>query len=143
MAKKERAPKRAGAAKPKKLHKKLRKAEANLATAKGKRDRAQARVEALSIIADEIRAQLAETEKAKSAAEAAAKPATASAAKPGARPKSTPARKPAAAKKSAPAKRPATPGSPAPAKAKPASSTKASPARNSAAAKLTTAPVKR
>jgi hypothetical protein len=50
--------------KPKQLRKRLRKAEDQLADAQLKRDRAQARLEALSIIADEIRAQLAEVEKA-------------------------------------------------------------------------------
>ena len=44
--------------------KRLRKAEDQLQDAQTKRDRAQARVEALSIIADEIRAQLAELDKA-------------------------------------------------------------------------------
>ena len=50
--------------KPRQLRKRLRKAEDQLADAQLKRDRAQARVEALSIIADEIRAQLAEADKA-------------------------------------------------------------------------------
>jgi hypothetical protein len=54
----------ADASKPKQLRKRLRKAEDQLADAQIKRDRAQARVEALSIIADEIRAQLAALEKA-------------------------------------------------------------------------------
>jgi hypothetical protein len=50
--------------KPKGLRKQLHKAEADLAKAVAKRDKAQARVEAMSIIADEIRARLAEHEKA-------------------------------------------------------------------------------
>ena len=71
MAKKERARKGASTTKPKKLRKQLRKAEVGLAKAQTKRDRAQARVEALSIIADEIRAQIAESEKAAPASKAA------------------------------------------------------------------------
>jgi chromosome segregation ATPase len=57
---------------PKQLRKRLRKTEAELAKAAAKRDDAQARVEALAIIADEIRAQLAESEKAAAEVEAAA-----------------------------------------------------------------------
>jgi hypothetical protein len=57
----------ADASKPKQLRKRLRKAEDQLADAQVKRDRAQARVEALGIIADEIRAQLAALEKAAAA----------------------------------------------------------------------------
>jgi hypothetical protein len=59
------------APKPKQLREQLHKAEAGLHKAEAKRDKAQARVEALGIIADEIRAQLADIEKAdaKSAAE--------------------------------------------------------------------------
>ena len=53
----------AEASRPRQLRKRLRKAEDQLADAVQKRDRAQARVEALSIIADEIRAQLAEADK--------------------------------------------------------------------------------
>ena len=54
----------ADASRPKQLRKRLRKAEDQLADAVTKRDRAQARVEALSIIADEVRTQLAEAEQA-------------------------------------------------------------------------------
>ena len=61
----------ADAGKPKQLRKRLRKAEDQLADAQLKRDRAQARVEALSIIADEIRAQLAEADTAPEEASAA------------------------------------------------------------------------
>src|SRR6185503_15435991 len=57
----------AGPSKPKQLRKRLRKAEDQLADAQAKRDGAQARLEALSIIADEIRAQLAALEKAAAA----------------------------------------------------------------------------
>ena len=53
----------AEASRPRQLRKRLRKAEDQLADAVLKRDRAQARVEALNIIADEIRAQLAEADK--------------------------------------------------------------------------------
>ena len=56
----------------KQLRKRLRKAENQLLDASAKRDRAQARVEALSIIADELRAQLAEAEKAATVAHAKA-----------------------------------------------------------------------
>jgi len=62
MAKKRTPTEDADASRPKQLRKRLRKAEDQLADAVTKRDRAQARVEALSIIADEIRAQLAEVE---------------------------------------------------------------------------------
>ncbi len=51
-----------GRTKPKQLRKRLHKAEGQLQAAEAKRDRAQARVDALSIIADEIRSQLAEVE---------------------------------------------------------------------------------
>ncbi len=68
MAKK-RATRDAGSAKPKQLRKRLRKAKDQLQQAQTKRDRAQARVEALSIIADEIRAQLAEIEQAEAQGE--------------------------------------------------------------------------
>jgi hypothetical protein len=64
MAKKEGKRRDAPAQKPKHLREQLHKAEAGLHTAEAKRDRAQARVEALGIIADEIRAQLADIEKA-------------------------------------------------------------------------------
>jgi hypothetical protein len=69
MARKRSAREEADTSKPRQLRKRLRKAEDQLADAVQKRDRAQARVEALGIIADEIRAQLAETEKAAAAAE--------------------------------------------------------------------------
>jgi hypothetical protein len=64
MPKKRDARRDTGSAKPKELRKRLRKAEDQLQDAQTRRDRAQARVDALSIIADEIRAQLAEAEKA-------------------------------------------------------------------------------
>jgi hypothetical protein len=64
MARKRAAREDADSSRPRQLRKRLRKAEDQLADAVQKRDRAQARVEALSIIADEIRAQLAEAEKA-------------------------------------------------------------------------------
>lgn len=62
------------AGKPKSMRKQLRKAEADLAKATAKRDKAQARVEALSIIADEIRAQLADVDKAAAKAKTASRP---------------------------------------------------------------------
>jgi hypothetical protein len=52
------------AQKPRQLRKQLRKAEAELHKAEAKRDRAQARVDAFGIITDEIRAQLADIERA-------------------------------------------------------------------------------
>jgi hypothetical protein len=61
--------------KPKGLRKQLRKAEADLAKAVAKRDKAQARVEAMGIIADELRSQLADREKAKGSAASEAQPA--------------------------------------------------------------------
>ena len=64
MAKKKGKRRDAPAQKLKQLREQLHKAEAGLHTAEGKRDKAQARVEALGIIADEIRAQLADIEKA-------------------------------------------------------------------------------
>lgn len=78
MARKRSAQADADTSKPKQLRKRLRKAEDQLADAVSKRDRAQARVEALSIIADEIRAQLADADKA--AEETAAVAASAAAA---------------------------------------------------------------
>ncbi|CAN5634251.1 hypothetical protein BH23CHL8_BH23CHL8_22940 [soil metagenome] len=54
-------------ASPKRLREQLRKADAKVARARDKRDRAQARVEALGIIADEIRATLTEVQKAAAA----------------------------------------------------------------------------
>ena len=83
---------------PRQLRKRLRKAEDQLADAQQKRDRAQARVEALSIIADEIRAQLAEAEKATVAdADDGAAGTKAAAGKPAPTKKSAGARKPASA----------------------------------------------
>lgn len=70
MPKKREARRDSGSAKPKQLRKRLRKAEDQLQDARTKRDRAQARVDALSIIADEIRAQLAEVEQAQAAGKA-------------------------------------------------------------------------
>jgi hypothetical protein len=64
MPRKRSAREETDSSKPRQLRKRLRKAEDQLADAVQKRDRAQARVEALSIIADEIRAQLADAEKA-------------------------------------------------------------------------------
>ncbi len=64
MPRKRSAREEAETSKPRQLRKRLRKAEDQLADAVLKRDRAQARVEALSIIADETRAQLAEADKA-------------------------------------------------------------------------------
>jgi len=103
------------AQKPKSLQKQLRKAEATLDKAVAKRDRAQARVDALSIIADEIRAQLAEVEKAK--AGEGVKVAKSDGAKPAAA--VTLARKKPATRKPAPAK----PATRKPAPAKPAAAT--------------------
>ena len=77
MAKKKGRSKERPAPKPKSLHKQLRKAEAALQKAAAKRDRAQARVDALSIIADEIRAQLAEVEKVEDGKDAKPAPPTA------------------------------------------------------------------
>jgi hypothetical protein len=68
MAKGERTHGDTGAVMVRRLHKRLRRAEAELDTALKKRDRAQARVEALGIIADEIRATLAERARADAAA---------------------------------------------------------------------------
>ena len=76
MARKRSAQADAETSKPKQLRKRLRKAEDQLADAVSKRDRAQARVEALSIIADEIRAQLADADKAAEGAAAAKAPAS-------------------------------------------------------------------
>lgn len=72
MPKKGSARRDADSTRPKGLRKRLRKAEDQLQDAQAKRDRAQARVEALSIIADEIRAQLAEADQADEATRAAA-----------------------------------------------------------------------
>ena len=121
MAKKRDARRDSGTAKPKQLRKRLRKAEDQLQHAVTKRDRAQARVDALSIIADEIRAQLAEVEpaeggakakpaKARSkskASQADAVPAESDEAKPTKAVTGRTTRKPAAAAKAAAASRPA------------------------------------
>jgi hypothetical protein len=72
MAKKRGRSRALPAQEPKQLRKQLHKAEAGLHKAEAKRDRAQARVDALGIIADEIRAQLADLERA--SAKAAATP---------------------------------------------------------------------
>lgn len=69
MPKKKAAGRDAGTSRSRQLRKRLRKAEDQLADASDKRERAQARVEALSIIADELRAQLAEAERAAGAAQ--------------------------------------------------------------------------
>lgn len=58
-------------AKPKHLRKTLRRTEAKLAKASAKRDRAQARVDAMSIIVDEIRATIAESERNEAVAKTA------------------------------------------------------------------------
>jgi hypothetical protein len=63
MAKKRDAKRDERGAEPKQLRKRLGKAEDRLQDAMAKRDRAQAHAEALAIIADEIRAQLAELER--------------------------------------------------------------------------------
>ena len=102
MAKKRSAQPDADTSKPKQLRKRLRKAEDQLADAVTKRDRAQARVEALSIIADEVRAQLADADKAAeeaAAVEAASAPQkpVAAARKPGTKKKASPATEPVAA----------------------------------------------
>ena len=67
MAKDRGARRDGGAATLKQTRRKLRKAESRLAAAQQKRDRAQARVEALAIIADEIRATMAEVDRAETA----------------------------------------------------------------------------
>ncbi len=74
MAKKRGARRDASPAKPKQLRKRLRKAEDQLEDARAKRDRAQARLDALAIIADEIRAQLAELGEAEDGPADAAEP---------------------------------------------------------------------
>jgi hypothetical protein len=61
MAKKV-APSSAKPASPKRLRRRLEKLEGRLASASDKRDRAQARVDALAILADEVRAALAAAE---------------------------------------------------------------------------------
>ena len=58
MAKKGHARGNAEPASPKRLRRKLEKLEAQLAGANDKRDRAQARVDALAIMADEVRAAI-------------------------------------------------------------------------------------
>ena len=77
MAKRKGARKGGHISRPKQLRKRLRKAEAQLVEAAADRNKSQARVEALAIIADEIRAQLAEAERATAGAEAASSRATA------------------------------------------------------------------
>ncbi len=62
MAKKNANRRDQGSTRPKQLRKRLRKAETKLQEARTERDQAQARVEALAVIADEIRAQLSESE---------------------------------------------------------------------------------
>ena len=70
MARKRSAREDADVSRPRQLRKRLRKAEDQLADAEQKRDRAQARVEALGIIADEIPVpQLADGEQGNSEAE--------------------------------------------------------------------------
>jgi hypothetical protein len=64
MAKKKAAVRDTGATSSRQLRKRLRKAEVQLLDATAELVRAQARVEALAIIADEVRAQLAEARKA-------------------------------------------------------------------------------
>ena len=64
MVKKKAAGRDTGATSSRQLRKRLRKAEAQLLDATAELVRAQARVEALSIIADEVRAQLAEARQA-------------------------------------------------------------------------------
>jgi hypothetical protein len=125
MAKKKGRSKGKPAQKPKSLQKQLGKAEDTLDKAVAKRDRAQARVDALSIIADEIRAQLAEVEKARAAE--SGRVVTSDGTKPVAA--VTPARKKAATRKPA-AARPATrkPASPKPAAAR-STTTKATTAK--------------
>jgi len=109
MARKRSAAADAETSKPKQLRKRLRKADDQLADAVSKRDRAQARVEALSIIADEIRAQLADADKAaagKAAEDQAAQGAAAAKA-------ATAAKKPAAARKPVASRRPTSTRKPA------------------------------
>src|SRR5687767_10202284 len=72
MAKKGDARTGAEPATNKRLKRKLEKLEARLATASDKRDRAQARLDALTIMADEVRATLAAGAPATDAADAAA-----------------------------------------------------------------------
>lgn len=99
MARKRSAQADAETSKPKQLRKRLRKAEDQLADAVSKRDRAQARVEALSIIADEVRAQLADADKA--AEEAATIAVATTSKKPAAKKPAAAATKPAAKKPAA------------------------------------------
>ena len=61
-------------ASPKRLRRKLEKLEARQVSASVKRDRAQARVDALAILADEVRAALATAEAPTSAPEPAVTP---------------------------------------------------------------------
>ena len=125
----------ADAGKPKQLRKRLRKAEDQLADAQVKRDRAQARVEALSIITDEIRAQLADADKAAQQEAHQAQPAAAGARTAKAKPAATKARaKPAGptakataagAKKATPAATRAKPTAASARKVKPKAETRA------------------
>src|SRR5262245_4275317 len=73
---------------PKRLRRTLEKLEARLTSASDKRDRAQARVDALTILTDEVRASLAAAE-APSAPEAATAPSTKARASAAAAPKAT------------------------------------------------------
>jgi hypothetical protein len=97
MAKKRGRSRATPAQEPKQLRKQLRKAEAGLHSAEAKRDKAQARVDAFGIIADEIRAQLADLERAST--KAATEPADDA--------ETTPAGRPADDAETAPAGRPA------------------------------------
>jgi hypothetical protein len=74
MAKKKAARASAEPASPKRLRRKLDKLESRLASASDKRDRAQARVDALAIMVDEVRATIAAAEEPPSAPEAHAQP---------------------------------------------------------------------
>ena len=74
MAKKKASPASAEPASPKRLRRKLEKLEARQASASVKRDRAQARVDALAILADEVRAALAAAEAPTSEPEPAVTP---------------------------------------------------------------------
>jgi hypothetical protein len=127
MPKDKRVRANSGPAKPKKLRKRLRKAEADLAKAQRERDEAVARVQALSIIADEVRAQLAEAESSKEVSgdsrgksPSGSRPKATATDEPTAARKAATTRKPAAAGKAAVARKPATTRKPAAAKQSPA-----------------------
>jgi hypothetical protein len=94
MTKKKAARASVEAASPKRLRRKLEKLEARQASASVKRDRAQARVDALAILADEVRAALAAAEAPTSEPDPAMAP-------PPPVPKARPATKPGAARKPA------------------------------------------